>query len=252
MEFDSTPWTAAAYGQPLIPVAAVCVYWLGIAHVERGGRVPSVPYLRRILVMWNIGMALFSAWCTAVAVPLFLWGRNGLLNRGLVPSVCSNSGWFSRGAPGAVTVSFTASKFIELGDTLFLALRKRKLTHLHTFHHAATLLLTWKLFVTRSSTGIAFISMNALVHTVMYAYFAVMLFPGIGKVLRPYSYMITAIQIAQMLAGIFINLIAARVLIVGRSCEATPASVALAGVLYSIYLVLFVQFATERGKAKKI
>lgn len=252
MEFDSDPWTAAAYRQPLVPIAAVCMYWLGIAHVKRGGSVPTVPELRRMLVVWNVGMAVFSAWCTAVAVPLYLWGSNGVLNKGLVSSVCSSSAWFSRGRPGIVAVTFTASKFIELGDTIFLALRKRKLTHLHTFHHAATLLLTWKLFVTRSSTGIAFISMNALVHTVMYAYFAMALFPGIGKKLRPYSYLITAIQIAQMLAGVFINLIAARVQIAGYPCEATPTSVALAGVLYSIYLVLFVQFALGRDKDKKM
>ena len=252
MEFDSTAWITLARGQPLIPIAAVCVYALGVAHVRRGGKVPTMPELRRALVVWNVCMTLFSAWCTAIAVPLYLWGSNGLLTRGLVPSVCSNSAWFSRGNPGVVAVTFTASKFVELGDTLFLALRKRNLTHLHTFHHAATLLLTWKLFVTRSSTGIAFIAMNAFVHTVMYAYFAAALFPGIGKKLRPYSYLITAVQISQMLAGVFINLIAARVQIAGHSCDATPTSVAFAGVLYSIYLVLFVQFALERDKEKKM
>lgn len=251
MVFDSDPWTVAAERMPVVPIAAVIFYTAYFLHVQGGGTMPTVPSLRNVLLVWNVAMAVFSAWCAIIAVPHYLWGASGLLTAGFIPSICSNVRWYARGDIGLVAVAFTASKFVELGDTVFLALRKRPLTGLHTFHHAATLVLTWKLFSTRASTGLVFVAMNSFVHTIMYSYYAAMLFPGARGLLKHTSHWITSIQILQMVVGVFVNLLAARAILSHYPCQVSPTSVALAGLLYSIYFVLFVQFALERLKSKK-
>jgi hypothetical protein len=54
-----------------------------------------------------------------------------------------------------------------------------------------------------------------------------------------------------MVVGIFVNLLAARELIAGRSCNTPPVCIAAAGALYTIYAILFVQFAIERARPKR-
>ena len=100
-------------------------------------------------------------------------------------------------------------------------------TMLHTFHHAATLVLTWKLFEHRASTGLVFIAMNAFIHTIMYSYYAAMLFPEARPVLRRYSQWITVAQITQMIVGVAVNLVVAKEKIAGRECAVSPACVGL-------------------------
>jgi elongation of very long chain fatty acids protein 6 len=248
--FHTEEWVSWASRSPWVPSLTIVAYTLGVVLAPDPRRVPDVPSLRRMLVVWNVGMALFSAWCTAIAVPHYLFGTHGAWSKGVVESVCADAGWFSKGVPGAVATAFTLSKFIELGDTLFLVLRKKTLTHLHTFHHAMTLALAWALFERRASTGLVFIAMNAFIHTVMYAYYAAVLFPKFRTFLVPNSHYITVMQITQMAIGVLVNLLTATEIISGRLCHVPPTCVAAAGLLYTIYMIMFVQFAVERAKPK--
>lgn len=249
--FDSTPWVQWAGSAAWVPSGAVALYSVAVFHAPPGQRVHESSTMRMSFAAWNVVMAAFSAWCTLVMVPLLLTGPNGIATRGLVAAVCSDASWFSHGQPGIVAVTFTLSKFLELGDTAFLVLRKRSLTNLHTFHHSMTLALTWALFERRASTGLIFIAMNAFIHTVMYAYYAAVLFPTWRSLLAPHSHYITAVQIAQMIVGMFVNMLASREIIAGRPCHTPPFCVASAGLLYSIYAGMFVLFAVERAKPKR-
>jgi elongation of very long chain fatty acids protein 6 len=56
----------------------------------------------------------------------------------------------------------------ELFDTLFVVLRKKKLIFLHWYHHVTVLLFCWHSYMTMSSAGLYFISMNYGVHALMY------------------------------------------------------------------------------------
>jgi elongation of very long chain fatty acids protein 3 len=112
-------------------------YYLIIKIIQRQ-MYTSKPYeLRRALIVWNACLALFSL-CGLIRFTEDV--MHSLVNYGLYKSICYSC------HPGAATaywsLLFAVSKFVELGDTLFIVLRKRPLIFLHYYHHAAVLIYT--------------------------------------------------------------------------------------------------------------
>ena len=62
-------------------------------------------------------------------------------------------------------------KWYELLDTVILVLRKKEVIFLHEYHHAATLFLCWIQLDQHSTVQWVPITMNLLVHVVMYYYY---------------------------------------------------------------------------------
>jgi hypothetical protein len=63
-------------------------------------------------------------------------------------------------------------QYIELIDTFLLALRGKSIPFLHSYHHAATLVLCWSQLWAQSCIQWLPIVINLLVHVVMYGYYA--------------------------------------------------------------------------------
>lgn len=94
-----------------------------------------------------------------------------LTSEGMQQSYCSSS--YYRDV--RITIwywLFVWSKVIELGDTIFIILRKQKLIFLHWIHHVLT--LSYAFFVIGDAPGTArwMVSMNFAIHTAMYSYYA--------------------------------------------------------------------------------
>jgi elongation of very long chain fatty acids protein 6 len=73
---------------------------------------------------------------------------------------------------GFWTLAFVLSKVPELGDTVFIVLRKQPLIFLHWYHHVTVLIYSWYSYSEYTAAARWFVVMNYIVHSVMYSYYA--------------------------------------------------------------------------------
>lgn len=140
--------------------------------------------------------------------------------------------------------------FLPAGDTLFIVLRKQKLIFLHWYHHITVLLYSWYSYKDMVAGGGWFMTMNYLVHAVMYSYYA--LRAAGFKLSRKFAMFITLTQITQMLMGCVVNYLVYSWMQQGQECPSHMQNIVWSSLMYLSYFVLFVQFFFEAyiGKSK--
>ncbi|KAJ5636287.1 uncharacterized protein N7484_009600 [Penicillium longicatenatum] len=94
---------------------------------------------------------------------------------------------------------FYLSKYYEVIDTLIILMKGKKSSTLQTYHHAGVILCGWSAVTYESPVGFVGVALNAVVHTLMYSYFALQTI-GI-QVSMNIKRSLTGIQIAQFLVG---------------------------------------------------
>lgn len=143
---------------------------------------------------------------------------------------------------GFWTWLFVLSKLPELGDTLFIVLRKQPLIFLHWYHHITVLIYSWFSYTEYTSSARWFIVMNYCVHSVMYSYYA--LKAARYNPPRFISMIITTLQLLQMVTGCAINVWAHGYLKThgSQACHISPNNIKLSLLMYSSYFVLFARF----------
>ncbi|CAG0924713.1 unnamed protein product [Notodromas monacha] len=145
---------------------------------------------------------------------------------------------------------FAHSKLLELGDTVFIVLRKRHLMFLHWYHHITVLVYTWFSMSNFSSHGRWFVTCNLAIHAVMYSYYAVRAL-GI-RIPRSISMAVTSSQLLQMILGIFISVSAYGFKRRGVPCSATTANLFASSLMYMSYFLLFLKFFFDAYLAKSL
>ncbi|GFT38557.1 putative fatty acid elongation protein 3 [Nephila pilipes] len=208
--------------------------------------------LRKPLIVWNICLAAFSIIGTSRMLPEMFYV---LKKYGLTFSVCNKSFADTVRVTGFWSDMFSYSKMLELGDTVFIVLRKQPLIFLHWYHHITVLLFTWYAHKDHSAPGRWYINMNYFVHSFMYSYYTLRAMRF--KLPRFLSICITSLQIAQMIMGFYVGYHAYSTKWKGEHCW-YPDDTAVFGLLmYSSYFMLFVwyfynAYISPPIKAKKV
>ncbi|XP_067141703.1 very long chain fatty acid elongase 6-like [Centruroides vittatus] len=190
--------------------------------------------LQRPLILWNMLLATFSICGTCRMLPGFL---HILKVFGFTFSLCDNV--YGLKLQGSLFWGwlFICSKVIELGDTFFIILRKRKLIFLHWFHHMLTLIMVWHCATYKVAISHWTGMMNYTVHSFMYTYYTLRAM-GI-KVPKLIAMCITCMQLMQMLTGVALVMWIMAVKYSGYECY-FPSSVFKFGIsVYLLYAILF-------------
>ncbi|XP_020788792.2 elongation of very long chain fatty acids protein 4-like [Boleophthalmus pectinirostris] len=233
---------------PLVysPVPVALIHLLYLCVVQFG---PSLMRhctcfdLRPLLIVYNFSMVGLCAYmCYEFLVTSWLsnyslicqpvdYSRSPLAMR--MASVC----WW-----------FFVSKIIELSDTVFFILRKKKshLTFLHVYHHAS--MIWWWALIKYLPGGQTFFHalLNTVVHTVMYTYYGL---AAIGPHMEKYLWWkryLTKLQLAQ-----FMMYLVHTTCNLATECD-YPNAVNITGMVYVITLViLFSNFYYQSYLRKK-
>lgn len=192
--------------------------------------------LRLPLTIWSLLLCLFSL-CSTIRIVPELW--HTFMTKGFKESVIDTSYRNDKRFVFWIWL-FVWSKVPELGDTVFIILRKQKLIFLHWFHHFIT--LTYCFFAVHELAGNFrwTAGMNVTIHTAMYGYYALRAMrirvPSFVNIL------ITSSQLVQMFVGVAMHII----VIIERS-KGVDVQFSVQGsifglLMYAGFLILFANF----------
>merc|ERR1712055_843827 len=216
---------------------ATCLYLVFIFGAQAYMRDREPFHLRSPLAVWSASLAMFSMIGSVKTGTEFV---TILTNQGLYQSVCSPSFIAEDSVAAFWTWMFVLSKLPELGDTVFIVLRKQKLIFLHWYHHLTVLIYVFYCFCEFTSSARWFMNMNYFVHSVMYSYYALRAMKV--KVPRGVAMLITSLQLIQMVIGCAINYLAYNFKNSGKFCGVTHKNLLFGSLMYASYFVLFARF----------
>uniref|UniRef100_A0AC35U8M1 Elongation of very long chain fatty acids protein n=1 Tax=Rhabditophanes sp. KR3021 TaxID=114890 RepID=A0AC35U8M1_9BILA len=121
--------------------------------------------LNTVFAYWNIGFSIFSAIACYYLLPELV---DSMQKTGFFGSYCYNNNYYQSSVTGYWGWLFVMSKAPELGDTLFLVLRKKPVIFMHWYHHALTFYYAQLTYSEEQAWARWSLVMNLMVHTVMY------------------------------------------------------------------------------------
>ncbi|NXK38464.1 ELOV6 protein, partial [Piprites chloris] len=225
-------WMMENWHKSLIFAAIYLILVFGIQHLMKERRAYN---LRTPLTLWSFSLALFSvigAWR--------IWKQMAflLLTKGFKQSVCSQS-FYIHPVSKLWMFLFALSKLVELGDTVFIVLRKKKLKFVHWYHHLTAVVVSWYSYNHMLAGGGWVTALNFSVHAVTYSYYTVTAM-GI-QVPSSIAIIITTSQMVQMTGFVIMN-----IFIFfwkdDKVCHTTWPLLLISSWIYTTLLVLFCNF----------
>lgn len=192
--------------------------------------------LRAPLALWSGILAIFSILGAIRTLPELFYV---LSNYGWDFSICNSS--YAYYKPTAFwTCLFTLSKVYELGDTIFIVLRKQDLIFLHWYHHITVLIYCWYSATEQAAAGRWFMTINYTVHAIMYSYFTLKAMRF--RIPKTVSIAITSLQIAQMIVGLSVSVRVYYLKNRNQYCQQSYDNLMWSSFMYFSYLFLFSSF----------
>ena len=242
--FDIADWSAWTMQNWWIPLTTISAYTAFI--VVCSGRTAFD--LSKCLLLWNACLTAFSVAGAFVCVPSYV---SMLVEFGWKRSLCIPASTYSCGGTGLYITLFIYSKIIELGDTVFIVLRGRRVSFLHAYHHVTVLLFCWHSFaIGIGGAGLLYAAVNYTIHALMYGYYALMMIPAGRSILKGTGIYITTLQIAQMIVGIGASVTVLYTVVTGQPCFVSWINSSMALVMYASYAYLFIAFYRNTYVAK--
>lgn len=213
--------------------------------IVRAGPIPK-GLMKMIMFVWNGALCVMSICIVLGCLPPYVdyirhygWFSTATKQG----TLCDSSRVLMRnGSMNFWGTVFVLSKYAELGDTLLLILKRSDVKVLQWWHHTTVLAFTWYAAYFELSCAWVFICFNAVVHSIMYYYFAMTM--GFGWRFWWAKYL-THLQIVQMVVGIAtVCSWSYQHFVQGFDCRLQhPEPVMICCfIMYGSYLVLFVQF----------
>lgn len=189
--------------------------------------------LRGALALWNVGMATFSAFAFFRVFPELFY----LLRQpdGLHKAACQLDNHGMTMAFWALT--YTLSKALQIGDTVFIVLRKKKLILLHWYHHASVLIIAWFAYQPYIPLLRFVGNMNYFVHFWMYGYYGLRAMDI--KISKRVSVFVTILELIQMVLGLGLTIYVIYQHYFGSGCIFSPRAVTVSLAIYSTLFLLF-------------
>ena len=214
-------------------IYAAFIYVLIVFSIQRKMKSRDPFKLRSCLAVWNSSLAVFSILGSYFMLP----EMTDILSHSFHRSVCYAS--VEEIAQYWMWL-FAVSKVVELGDTVFIVLRKKRLIFLHWFHHVLVLVYTWYAVSQNISLGRWFVTMNYVVHSLMYSYYALRALQY--RIPRVVAMTITSLQIVQMVLGFYTSFYTFRAKLSGVYCEIPMKTATFGFLVYIAFLYLFARF----------
>ncbi|KAL8698960.1 MAG: hypothetical protein Q9224_001618 [Gallowayella concinna] len=199
--------------------------------------------LNGLFMIHNLYLTVASAIMLALFIEQLL---PTVWRKGVFFAICDHRGGWTRQLVVLYYMNYL-TKYIELIDTIFLVLKKKPLTFLHTYHHGATALLCYTQLIGLTAVSWVPITLNLLVHVVMYWYY----FQSARGVRIWWKEWITRLQIVQFVIDLgfvyyasynyFSSTYFPNLPIQGKCAGEEFAAFAGIGILSS-YLLLFISF----------
>lgn len=248
------PWFYSAWNwvidNPWFPIIT-CGLYVFLIHWGQNAMKTREPWKwRKQLAGWNLFLSIFSIWGFFRLFPAM---AHNFYYYSWKDNICQSSQQIlGEGSTAFWGFLFAASKFVELFDTFFIVIHKKKLILLHWYHHITVLWCCWHSCVTETPTGLIFSTVNFGVHGVMYTYYYLMAIKRKPSWINPK--IITITQIIQMIAGVVVTFSSLFFILTEENCAANRTNIIGTLVMYASYLVLFLNFFLERYgfKAKTV